>query len=95
MTTSVIPPSTAKSWVALVGSALAVAVPLVLSVATYLPEPWPAVVGAVIALLTAAGVYKAPYKPADTVIAPTTSVDPPAPPPISDGYENPWKPREQ
>jgi hypothetical protein len=51
-----------KSWVALIGSILSAAVPLLLQVSAALPPPWPAVVGGVMALLTALGVYHAPYQ---------------------------------
>jgi hypothetical protein len=52
-----------KSWVALIGSLLAFIVPWVVQVSVGLPAPWPALVGAVVALLTAFGVYQAPYRP--------------------------------
>ena len=52
-----------KAWVSLIGSLLTFIVPWVVQVSTTLPEPWPALIGAVVALLTAFGVYHAPYKP--------------------------------
>jgi len=55
-----------KSWVALIGSLLTFIIPWVVQVSANLPAPWPALVGAVVALLTAFGVYRAPYQPAPT-----------------------------
>lgn len=54
---------TAKAWVSLAGALLTVAVPSVVSVSDSLPAPWPAVIAAVIAVLTALGVYKVPNAP--------------------------------
>jgi hypothetical protein len=84
-------PSKAKSLVALLGSLLAVAIPLLVQVSGYLPPPWPAVIGGVIALLTWLGVYEAPYKPKDTVLVSTddVAVVHPAPPPPPSGYKKP------
>ena len=53
-----------KSWTAFVGSLLAVLIPwLLTTVVPTLPEPWPALVGGIVALMTAVGVYHAPYQP--------------------------------
>ena len=52
-----------KSWVALLGSLLTFIIPWVVQYSAFLPAPWPAVIGAVVAVLTAVGVYNAPYKP--------------------------------
>ena len=52
-----------KSWTAFAGSLLTLLVPLLLQLSPYFPAPWPAVIGAVIAVLTAVGVYHAPYTP--------------------------------
>lgn len=52
-----------KSWTALIGSLLTFIIPTVVSLSTSWPEPWPAVIGAVVAVLTAVGVYHAPYRP--------------------------------
>jgi hypothetical protein len=104
MTTPVVTtvePNKAKTWIAVVGGVFTVVVPLILSVANYLPDPWPAVVGGVVALLTAVGVYKAPYKPADTSIVPNDQIItlptgvgytpvPDVPPPPG-GYQSTWK----
>lgn len=68
-------PSKAKTWVGLLTSLLTLGVPYALSVSTALPPPWPVVIGLVIAVLGALGIYKAPYKPTGTVLA----VDPSAP----------------
>lgn len=54
-----------KAWTGLVGSLLAFLVPWVVQQSAGLPGPWPALIGAVVALLTAAGVYRAPYAPAE------------------------------
>lgn len=67
---SSIVPSKAKTWVGLIGSLLTFVGPFILQSADLLPSPWPAVIGVVFALATALGVYKAPYKPAGTVLAP-------------------------
>lgn len=104
---STIEPSKAKTWIAAIGGALTVIVPIVLSVSTNLPEPWPAVISAVVAVLTAVGVYKAPYRPEGTTVVPTAELrqvaDPQPPktsdigdvPPPTPGlggiFSNPWK----
>lgn len=82
-------PSKAKTWIALAGSVLTFVVPLVVSAESYLPSPWPAVIGGAIAVLTALGVYKAPYTPADTVIVPTSVAQ--SLPPAPGEYRNPYK----
>jgi L-lactate permease len=87
-------PSKAKTWVGLVGSVLTFVVPLIVSVEDYLPSPWPGVIGAVLAVLTALGVYKAPYQPTDTVLAPDTPAVAAAArqaPPSAGGHQSPWK----
>jgi hypothetical protein len=53
-----------KSWVGLIGSLLTFIIPWAVQVSTTLPPPWPALIAAVVALLTAFGVYQAPYAPA-------------------------------
>ncbi|AXH46868.1 holin [Mycobacterium phage Aminay] len=96
MTAPVVVPSKLKTWVGLAGSALAFIVPLVLSVQDYLPPQWAAAIGAVITLLTALGVYKAPYKPENTSIVPNDriTVNDAGPqaviPPAGGDYVNPW-----
>lgn len=67
-------PSKAKTWVGLLGSLVTLSAPLALSASETLPAPWPFIIGAVLAVLTALGVYQAPYKPAGTTLA----VDPQA-----------------
>lgn len=67
-------PTKAKSWVALVGSVLTVAFPLLASAQNWLPDPWPAVVGGVLAIGTALGVRWTPYAPQGTVIVPSDQV---------------------
>lgn len=69
---STIVPSKVKPWVGLVSSLLTLGVPYVLSVSDALPQPWPVVIGLVIAVLGAVGIYKAPYKPTGVVLAPDT-----------------------
>lgn len=53
-----------KSWVALFGALLTFIIPTLVQISTSFPEPWPAVIGGVVAILTAVGVYHAPYSPA-------------------------------
>ncbi len=72
---SAIVPSKAKTWVSLIGALLTIIGPWILQSANLLPSPWPGVIGLIFAVLTAAGVYKADYKPEGTVLA----VDPSAP----------------
>jgi len=91
MTTPVVVPSKFKTWVALAGSILSFVVPLIVSVQDLLPPPWPAVIGAVIALLTAAGVYKAPYLPPGAGVVPEAVAQ--SLPPAAGDYQNPWRAR--
>jgi hypothetical protein len=96
-------PSKMKTWVGLIGSLLTFIGPFILQSTDALPSPWPAVVGALFAVLTALGIYRAPYKPKGTVLAvdpnatevDTLAVGPDAPvavePPHDGTYENPWK----
>jgi len=96
-----------KPLVGLVGSALTFIIPTVLDYSTSLPNPWPWVIAAVVALLTALGIYRAPYKPEGTVLVPEATV---APPPVAtnninvgthspgsigglqrSAYQNPWQ----
>lgn len=93
-------PSKAKAWVGLLGSVLSFVVPLVLSVQDYLPAPWPAVIGGALAVLTALGIYRAPYKPEGTVLAPAPTASPEwagqvEAKPLGNGgngtYANPWQ----
>lgn len=82
-------PSKFKTVVGLVGSLLTFVVPFILSVEDYLPSPWPAVIGVVLSVLTALGVYKAPYKPAGTVLVPESVAK--SAPPAPGEYRNQWK----
>jgi hypothetical protein len=99
-------PTNAKTWAAVIGTVLTVAVPYVLQVATYLPAPWPAVVGGVIGVLTILGVYKVPnHDPANTSIVPNDQIttlppgvgytpvpDRPVPPTVAPRkYTNPYR----
>lgn len=52
-----------KSWVALIGSILTLVIPTLVQASYSWPAPWPAIIGAVVAILTAVGVYQAPYRP--------------------------------
>jgi len=64
-----------KKWkpvVGLIGSLLTFIVPVVLDVTADLPPVWTAIIAAVLAVLTALGIYKAPYVPANTIIASRT-----------------------
>lgn len=49
-----------KAWVGFAGAVLAFLLPYIARVAAEFPQPWPAVVGGIIAVLTGLGVYKAP-----------------------------------
>lgn len=73
-TITTVEPSKSKTWVAALGGALTVIVPIVLSIGTSLPEPWPALIAAVVAVLTAVGVYRAPYKQQGTTVVPTAEL---------------------
>ena len=53
-----------KAWVGLVGALLTFIIPTLVSMSTSWPEPWPAVISAVVAILTAVGIYHAPYSAA-------------------------------
>lgn len=64
-----------KAWVGLVGSFLTFIVPWVVQYSSLLPAPWPAVIGAVVAVLTAVGVYHAPSR-SITPTTPTTGSTP-------------------
>lgn len=94
---SFIIPSKAKAWVGLVGAGLSFVVPFILEATEGLPAPWPAIIGAVLWLLTALGVYKAPYRPTGTVLVPEEAVTPPVRSTgdvtvVREGeYRNPWK----
>jgi hypothetical protein len=77
-------PSKAKTYVGLIGSIVTFVAPLALSVSDALPPPWPAVIGGVLAVLTALGIYKAPYKPTDeTVLVHKSEVAAPEQPPAT------------
>lgn len=92
-------PSKAKAWVGLLGSLLTICVPWVLQFSDSLPAPWPGVVGLVLAVLTALGIYKAPYKPTDETVlvhkaqvsAPDLPLVTPQNPAAPEGYQNPWQ----
>lgn len=62
-------PSKAKAWVGLFGSLVTFVLPLILQSSDSLPAPWPVIIGAIAAVLTTLGVYKAPYGPAGTTLA--------------------------
>lgn len=68
-----------KAWVGLIGSLLTFIVPWAVQASTELPAPWPSVIAAGVAALTAVGIYHAPYQPAPPRNA--TASGPP---------ENPW-----
>ena len=89
--TTPVTPSKLKTYIALAGTILSAAVPLVLSVADYLPPEWAAVLAAVLSILTTLGVYKAPYVPKDAVLVPEDVVTAPRPPTPSGGFKNPWR----
>ncbi len=54
------PQTGTKAIIGGIGAALAFIIPLILQVSTALPPQWQAVIGAVVTLLTAVGVYKVP-----------------------------------
>lgn len=89
-------PTKWKPLVGLIGAVLTFVIPTVLQYSTSLPDPWPWVIAGVVALLTAAGIYRAPYTPPGAVLAPDTpavaaaSAQPAPPPAPSGGYRNPW-----
>lgn len=62
-------PSKAKTWVGLIGTLVTFAGPFVLQSTDALPSPWPALIGVLFAVLTALGIYRAPYKPVGTTLA--------------------------
>lgn len=92
-------PSKYKALVGLIGSALTFAVPYLLQITDALGGPWPAVIGLVLAVLTALGIYRAPYKPTDAVLVHESQVSVSIPPPVPSApvdlpearYRNPWK----
>lgn len=80
-------PSKAKAVVGLIGSAVSFVVPYILAVEQYLPSPFPAVIGVVLFILSALGVYHAPFAPKGTVLVPEAQSLPPTP----GHYQNPWE----
>ena len=100
-------PSKWKTVVGLIGSALSFAIPYVLEVTDGLPAPWPMLIGIALFILTALGIYRAPYKPAGTVLVqksdvpkgtPTDEMATAKPTPVVDpvgpaktDFRNPWK----
>lgn len=88
-----------KPLVGLIGAALTFVIPTVLQYSTSLPDPWPWVIAGVVALLTAAGIYRAPYTPPGAVLAPDTPavakasapVTPVINPTTGSSYKNPWQ----
>lgn len=67
-------PTKAKSWVALLGSVMTFLVPMLVSAQEYLPDPWPAVIGAVLAVCTYFGVRQTRNVPKGTVAVPGDQV---------------------
>ena len=71
-----------KAWVALFGSVLTFVIPWIVEQSVSWPQPYPALVGMIVALLTAVGVYHAPYQPVTpkpstgTPTEPTSTIDP-------------------
>jgi hypothetical protein len=95
---SFIIPKKWKTVAALVGSGLSFVVPYILEVQNLLPSPWPAVIGVVLFIASALGVYTAPYKPPGTVLVPettvkstTTTTSTTLPHGATGGYLNPWR----
>lgn len=94
-----------KTVIGLVGSLLTFVVPFILSAEQYLPPAWTTAIGIALAVLTAFGIYKAPYVPKDATLAPDTAevaqaaLNPetvplpartPTEPFQSGKYKNPW-----
>lgn len=91
---SFIIPSKAKAWVGLLGSALSFVVPYVLEVTDSMPSPWPAIIGVVLFILSALGIYKVPNTPPGSVVVVDPRIESPAgnyPPPVTGTYRNPWR----
>lgn len=93
-------PTKYKTIVSLIGGALSFVVPFVLQATSALAPPWPAVIGVVLFLLSAFGVYKAPYAPKGAVLAPDTpavaaatrqAAAPVVNPATGGVYRNPWQ----
>ncbi len=84
-----------KTWIATVGAALSVVVPLVTSMLTYLPPEWAAVITGIIGALTVLGVYTVPNKPTGEVVVATPPVGSYSVPVVPDAqageYRNPWQ----
>jgi len=76
----------AKAWTALAGSILTLVGPAILQASLGLPAPWPAIVGAIFAILTSFGVYRVPnqltQKQVNNAIA-KGYIEPPE-------YKSPW-----
>lgn len=62
-----------KAWTALAGSILTLVIPWIVQASAAMPPPWPAVIGGIVAVLTALGVYRAPYAPAPQKNSPSPS----------------------
>lgn len=84
-------PAKWKTYTAIVGTGLSFVVPFILEASNGLPAPWPAVIGAVLWVATALGVYAAPYKPTGTVIVPATAQEPRAVDAPTGKPRHPWK----
>lgn len=80
-----------KTAVAALSAVLTIAVPYLLQLVVYLPDPWPIVVAGVIAVLGVVGVYHAPYVPEKAVIAPDTAEVTAAAMLPEGGYQAPWR----
>lgn len=80
-------PVHAKAWTALAGSVLTLVGPWILQASLGLPAPWPAIVGAIFAVLTSLGVYRVPnqltQKQVNNAIAKGHVV-------VPDEYKSPW-----
>jgi hypothetical protein len=94
-----IEPTKAKSWVALLGSVMTFLVPLLAEMQGSMPDPWPAIIGAVLAVATFFGVRQTRNVPKGTVAVPGDQVTAlpagvsytPVPDNPADGYVNPYK----
>lgn len=63
MTVPTTPTKPTKAVVATIGGILVTVIPILESVSDFLPQPWPAIITGLIALLTVLGVYKVENKP--------------------------------
>lgn len=76
---------TAKTWTSLIGTIITLVIPYLLQISPSFPAPWPAIVAAILAILTAFGVYKVPNAPGNR-----HNPMSPAQNPVFSNYDFPW-----